>query len=668
MVLFRKSSQNVTIIRITLFLLCLLLFASAGSAEAKKTITPEGIVNLRVVRHVQVSPDGKRIAFAAGKRSDFDQLRESKIWLISSDGGSPQLLHNAPQEQSLPYWSPDGRVIAFLAGPLQKKEGETDVKQIWMKDLQSSDAVPLTNLKGGVDTFRWSPDGRSIAFTATDPQTEQEERKAKEKDDAIVVDRIYKYSRLWRLNLFDQTIRPIFPQAGNVNDFDWSPDGTQFAIKISKTPLLDDVYWRSKLLIISAQNGEIVRTIDEKAGSWINVAWSPDGKSIAYSHVSPGGIAEWRMIAPVDGSAPKHIDDHYNGTILGMKWLPDSKSLIGITLEGTVAKLVRIDATDHAIRSLAEFRAPYADFSISADGQTVAFVAEQPDSPANVWTWKIGGTPQRLTNLQAEVASWNVGSMREIMWKNKKDQTPVYGLLITPPGYQQNHAYPTIVQIHGGPEWAWWSGWHGSWHEWGQLLASNGYVVLLPNPRGSDGQNWRFIVQNIEDWGGMDYEDILSGLDFLIAEKITDPKRIGIGGWSYGGFISAWAVTHTDRFRAAVVGAAVTNLFSMSGTGDIPTFLNQYFKGTPFDRREVYDAHSPMTYLKNCKTPSLVLHGEADLRVPISQGWEFYNGLKMLGVPTEMVVYPREAHGFTEDLHQRDLLQRVLDWYQRYLH
>ena len=218
---------------------------------------------------------------------------------------------------------------------------------------------------------------------------------------------------------------------------------------------------------------------------------------------------------------------------------------------------------------------------------------------------------------------------------------------MTPPDFKPGQAHPTIVEVHGGPEWAWWSGWVGSWHEWAQLLASNGYVVLLPNPRGSTGQGWKFTEANRDDWGGGDFRDIMDGVDYLIGQKIADPNRLGIGGWSYGGFMTSWAVTQTNRFTAAVVGAAVTNLFSFDGTTDItPSFLRYYFLDLPFTRRADYDQHSAMSFLKNCKTPSLILHGEADERVPTSQGWEFYNGLRMLGVPAEMVTYPREHHGF----------------------
>ena len=229
--------------------------------------------------------------------------------------------------------------------------------------------------------------------------------------------------------------------------------------------------------------------------------------------------------------------------------------------------------------------------------------------------------------------------------------------------------YPTIVECHGGPFWAYWSGWLGSWHEWAQLLASNGYVVFLANERGSSGQGWQLAEAVRGDLGGMDFEDIMDGLDSLIEQKIADPNRLGVGGYSYGGFMTAWAVTHSHRFKAAVVGAAATDWFSLNGTYGAPDNLKPYFAGKSFvDDRAGYDTSSPMSFIRNCKTPSFILHGEADQGVRVTQGWEFYNGLKMLGVPVEMVIYPREPHApFKERAHISDLLTRVLDWYDKCL-
>lgn len=647
-----------------------LIFTLTVFADEKKTITPEDIVGLHIIQDVQISPDGKRVLCVVGTGNGFGGLSDTHIYIVPTDGSEqPRVFTASAEGESSPRWSPDGKSIAFLSKrkrPDTQENAAPDMNQVWVMRVDGGEAEPLTNLKTGVDSFKWSPDGKMIAFLATDAMTEAEEKKQKEKDDAVFQDHNYKFSRLYVLDLPDRKVQLVFKPDLDIHDFIWSADGSEFAINVSKTPLLDDIFWHSKLEIISRTTGEIVRMIGEPAGS-TNMRWSPDGQTIAFGKISPSGLSEWHLMMPAKGGIAKQFDDDYNGTVWAVDFMPDSKSLIAETFEGTRAKFISVDVASGARKQLGELNASYGDFTISKDGSMIAVQGEQPDSPPNVWIIRKGEVPHRITNFQPEIASWNVGAVREITWKNKKDGKLIYGLLITPPDFQQGKKYPTIVQVHGGPEWAWWTGWHGSWHEWGQLLASNGYAVLLANPRGSDGQGWRFIESNINDWGGMDFEDIMSGVDDLIAQGIADPERLGIGGWSYGGFMSGWAVTHSNRFKAAVVGAGGTDLLSFTTSDISPSFLNYYFQGLPYTRWDVYADHSPVKFLQNCKTPSLILHGEADTRVPPSQGWEFYNGLKMLGVPTEMVTYPREPHGLHERLHQRDLLTRILAWYDRYL-
>jgi dipeptidyl aminopeptidase/acylaminoacyl peptidase len=239
--------------------------------------------------------------------------------------------------------------------------------------------------------------------------------------------------------------------------------------------------------------------------------------------------------------------------------------------------------------------------------------------------------------------------------------------LVLPPDYQTGTPRKTIVHAHGGPFEAWQTGWLGTWYEWAQLAASHGYVVLAPNPRGSQGQGVPFQEANYQDWGGGDFEDVMDGVDLLVKEKIADPARLGIGGWSYGGFMTAWTVTHTNRFKAAVAGAAVTDLYGMSTTTDIaPNFLNEFF-GNFIVNRKFYDEHSPMRWVEQCHTPTLVLHGDADERVPTFQGEEFYKALRMLGRESQLVRYPREPHIFAEREHEVDSLQRILDWFDSHI-
>ncbi len=641
-------------------------------AEEKRAATPEDMVSLREVSDVRISPDGTRVAYVVTEPGDPkkpEQEPDANIWVVPADGsGAPRLFAASPKSDTSPQWSPDGRLLAFLSNRGEPVEGGKEAKsRLYLLRTDGGDAEPLTSGPGEVASFKWSRDGSMIAYTVVDPPTDDEKKKEKDRDDAIHVDHDYKFARLFVLRLADRKADRVTTQDQNVNDFSWSPDGGEIALSVSPTPKVDDVYYHSTILVVRRQTGEVVRRLNDRAADFSSTsAWSPDGKTIVFSELTPSGITGLPALVPAAGGPARTLLKDYTGTAGRCEWAPDSKSLIAEDIEGTQARIIRIDAATGSVGRLADiFLDPSgsAAFSVSADGRTIAYPGEAADGPADVWVLTIGKPARQLTHLNPWVASLRLGSLKEITWKNAKDGQVIYGVLVTPPGLKAGQPAPAIVFVHGGPEWAYWLG----WNEQAQILASNGYVVLLPNPRGSDGQGVRFVEANRDDWGGMDFRDIMDGVDELVRQKIADPDRLGIGGWSYGGFMTSWAVTQTDRFKAAVVGAAVTDLFSMFGTTDIPTFQKAYFLDLPFRRRASYDGHSAMSFLQNCKTPSLVLHGQADDRVPIGQGLEFYTGLRSLGVETEMVVYPREPHGFKERAHLQDRFRRILEWYDRHL-
>ena len=650
------------------------IFGGKGflQAEEKQALKPEDLVDLRAVSDPQISPDGKRVAFVITEPADPEKAEkppDSNLWTIPTDGSEPPRPFTTSLKADIfPRWSPDGRFLAFLSNRGDPAEDEKEAKnQIFLLRTDGGEAEQLSSAKGEVLALKWSPDGKMIAFTARDPLTAEEKEKRKKGADEIFVDHNFKLARLWVVKLSDRKAEQVTRQDLEVSGFAWSPDGSELALIAAPTPRNDDVFWHSRLVVVRCLTGEVLRTLSENAVPE-SLKWSPDGETIAFSELTPARIASWVTLVPASGGQVRHLLNDYRGTVQRIDWAPDSKHLRVECLEGARGRLQEVDLSSSAVSPLAEASARVPAFSVSADGKAMTYIHEETTSPGEVWCLAIGQTPRRLTSLHPRSSSWHLGEVKEISWKSKKDAVTLHGVLITPPDFKAGRTYPTVVQVHGGPQWAWWKGWQGSWHEWGQLLASNGYVVLLPNPRGSTGQGWQFAEANVDDWGGMDFQDIMDGVDYLVGEKIADPERLGIGGWSYGGFMTAWTVTQTNRFKAAVVGAAVTNLFSFNGTTDItPSFLRNYFRDIPFRRREAYDKHSPMTFLKNCKTPSLVLHGQADERVPVGQGWEFYNGLKQLGVEAEMVVYPREPHGLKERAHQLDLLTRVLGWYDQHL-
>ena len=654
-------------------LLACLAGAFGARAEERRPVAPEDLVLIRDVGEVQIAPDGGRVAFVVKEPGDPkkpERERDTNIWVVPADGSAPpRLFASSLRSDTAPRWSTDGRLLAFLSSRGEAQGEGADAKpknQIYLMRTDGGEAEGLTAGPGEVTGLKWSKDGSMIAYTAVDAPSEGEEKRRKEGDDALHVDHDIKFARLWVVRLSDRKAEQVTKQDFNVNDFSWSPDGAELALSVSPSPKLDDVYFHGALVVVRRQTGEVVRRLSDRLADFSALrSWSPDGKTILFSQSTPNQIASLPALAPAGGGGARTLLDDYRGTTYHYEWMPDSKGLISEAIEGTRARLVRIDAASGAITSLGDLFADVSEagFSPSADGRTIAYRGEGPDSPGDVWVLPAGKPARRLTDLNPPIRSLRLGGFKEITWKNSKDGQAIYGVLVTPPDFKAGQAYPTVVQPHGGPEWAFWLGWNSQ----PQLLASNGYVVLLPNPRGSDGQGWRFVEANRDDWGGMDFRDIMDGVDDLVRQGIADPDRLGIGGWSYGGFMSSWAVTQTGRFKAAIVGAAVTDLFSMFGTTDIPTFQRAYFLDLPFRRRAAYDGHSPMSFIQNVKTPSLVLHGLADDRVPPGQGWEFYTGLRSLGVETEMVLYPREPHVFVERAHWVDRYRRVLAWFDGHL-
>ncbi|MCI0601774.1 S9 family peptidase [bacterium] len=660
-------------------------FTSASSdtiSEAKRSVTPEDLVAIREVSDAQVSPDGLRIAFVVREAVDSarpDPLPKADIWIVPTDGNAPaRRLTSHLANDTTPRWSPEGRRLAFLSDrPCPQGALSGAGAQLWLLRLDGGEAEPVTALRGEVLRFRWSPDGSMIAFTLREAPSEEEVKKSKDGDDARYADHNYRYSRLYVVRLVDGHAEPVSPQRLEISDFDWSPGGEEIAIVTAKTPRMEDVHYQpSRLVVIRRQGGQVARTLSEAiAYSEQIVRWSPDGHTIAFSTPSPANISIRVALVPAAGGRPRYLLDDYPGSLWtgdwGAEWDSDSEHLLFQSFEAARTRLLRVKVSTEAVQVLGEaqtFLWPGRRFSASADSRVLAYVSGTGQSPDDVWVLRIGEPGRRLTSLHPQAASWRLGESEEISWKSSQDGRIIHGVLITPPGFRKGNPQPTVVQVHGGPEWAWWAGWHGSAWEWGQLLASHGFVVLLPNPRGSSGQGWRFAEANRDDWGGGDFTDIMDGLDHLIDQKIADPHRLGIGGGSYGGYMTAWAVTQTNRFKAAVMSAGLSNLASSNGSGTFtPSFFSPYFLGTHIDRPDAYWNRSPLAHVKNCRTPTLVLHGEADDLAPVGQGWEFYHALRLVGTETEMVVYPREPHGISERAHQVDVLQRVLDWFERHL-
>lgn len=709
MLLGQGCDKNRVNISKKIALRCFLLAVSASPAciAQTHTVTPSDIANLRTIAEPRISPDGQLVAYSVHTPTEAGKPRNEHIWLTSTHNpGTARPFISSEGTDASPAWSPDGRHLAFLsnrANPLaaagwpysfrivpnadaakpQAVSQQKDVQpappatpvpadtnandeekglQLWWIALDGGEAEPLTNIPGGIRSFKWSNDGKRIAFLRTDPDTRAEVERKKAKNDERVLDHDYHFARLWVYDIANHEGRLLTTGDQNIDTIDWSPDDTSIVSRVSPTPRLDD-YWRvSKVVIFDAKTGAVRQVVEQNSG-YQEPVYSRDGQRIAYSRFTTRRTTDIHFVRTLSTGQDTLLEDKLKGTLAEIRWLPGSHLLVNAYV-GAHTETSDIDVANLKMDPLKSLPPTALDFDFSRDGKTTIFLGNTPLQPAEVTVWRDGNI-QVLTSTNPQVSSWSLGTEREVQWQNPTDHHTVYGVLSLPPGYQKGRKYKTILHIHGGPEEAFTVGFNATWYNYAILLASQGYVVLQPNYRGSAGQEVAFTEGNYQDWGGKDFEDVMAGVDWIEAQGIADADHLGIAGWSFGGFMTSWAVTHTDRFKVAMAGAAVTDVFSMSTTTDIaPSYISSYMGSlNPAD----YDRYSAVRFVAACHTPVLVLHGEADVRVPLSQGQEFYHALRFLGRDAEMVTYPREPHIFTEREHQIDSLTRELAWFDKYL-
>ncbi len=645
---------------------CLTLLAClpalAAAATAPVLPTPEAIMALRVVGDPQIDRDGQWIAYTVGTPQAQGRPPRSRIWRVPATGKASARELPAPAEASEehPRWTADGRHLDFISSrPLPEAEAKAGLagKQVWRVAAQEDAATLLTRAQGEVGAFEVSRDGTRIAYLAGDAPDAATRAAREAKDDAVRVEHPVLFSRLWLRDLRDGTTRALTAPGVQVHDLAWAPDGRTLALRISDGTTLNDYWYRSRVVLVDADSGAFGQVLEPRASAH-PLQWSPDGSRLLYGRLGEHGMTASPTVHDIASGRRVALGTGWNGTLWLARW-QDDRTLLGEGQRGVRGAFLRLDAASGGWEEIARPQIPFAAFTTARNGRS-AYLGLRDDQPAEVWTLD-GGRLAARTDTHPEVAGWAHGQVRELEWTSSRDGLRITGLLVTPPGWKRGTSLPTLVQGHGGPAWAWWSGWLGSWHDWAQLLATHGYAVFLPNPRGSEGGGPAFAERVRNDWGGGDFQDILDGVDLLEREGVADPQRLAIGGWSYGGYMAAWAVTQSDRFRTAIVGAGVIDIGAMALTTDTPDYLPGYF-GDPLANRTAYDAHSPIRHAAKVKVPVLILHGEQDRRVPLSQGEMFYRALKFNGTPVEMVTYPRGPHWFFETAHGRDVQQRVLDW------
>jgi len=643
------------------FILGILVAVSAATAQnAPRTLSARDTLRLNVVRTPQPSPDGQWVLYTLTTRDmdDEDLAASTHLWRIRSDGSANHQLTQGEDDIRSPAWSPDGQLIAFLAARGNEAEAKA---QLHFMRADGGEAWPVTEHAESVTSFRFAPDGTRVLFLAQDQDPEEERTKHEQKDDAEVIDETYRMSHLWIHDLTRSESRQLTHGPFTVANPDWSPDSRRIAYERRPTPAAND-RWRSDIWMVEVDGGS-AQLLHENSGSDTSPRWSPDGRTIAYTSNPISGSNtshhDLHLISP-DGGEPRVLLEDVDLDISRPVWSPDGRRLYWSVGSGTATELFAVSVESGAVRSDLAPGGRNVDWQLSADGSRWTWVHTDAKWPAEIYTTTRGEHPVKLTDANRWLREERVelGAVETVRWQNS-DALWVEGVLTKPVGYEAGKSYPFIVNPHGGPTSASLEAFNAAT----QFFAGNGYVVLQPNFRGSTNYGQAFVNANITNWGITDYDDVMTGVDFAIAQGWADPDRLICYGWSYGGYLSAWIVTQTDRFKAVSAGAALTNLYSMYSTNDLQDYLASFFGGPPWTETQNYRQHSPITYAGNVTSPVLLMHGASDTRVPQEQSVEFYRALKDLGKEVSFVRFPREGHGFAEPRHLMDRLRRYATFF-----
>lgn len=647
---------------IALVALSLSALLATGLAQQKRAMTFEDVLALKNVSDAQVSPDGKWVAYVVTSADMTENASDADLWLVSTSGGEPIRLTTSKKNDNQPRWSPDSKRIAFVSAREEKP-------QIFLISPFGGEPDRLTDSKSGVQTFQWSPDGNRIAYVAPKNPTAEEEKKQKDKDDAQVIDKDFKFTRIWVIDVATKKASEMVKGDFSASDAQWSPSGSQIAYVVNPTPKADDGS-TSDIWIVDAGSGK-QRKLTDNNGPDSAPRWSPDGRQIAYlsRDLENGEIGQQRLtVISAEGGAPREIASTFEYQPGPARWSADGRTIYFNAGIRTTSQVFSVPSVGGEAKQVSNFSGVIGAASFSRDGAVIAFTKSDIQHPDDVYVAKSLpiGDGIKLTDHNPQVREITLGASEVIRWKSK-DGMEIEGTLIYPAGYEQGKRYPTVALIHGGPSGVWAQSFPGSWGNFGHVWAGKGWVVFYPNVRGSSSYGEKFLLANVRDWGGGDYQDIQTGLDYLIAKGIADPDKLGQAGWSYGGYMTAWTLTQTNRFKAVMVGAGLTNMYSMYSTNDLQRVLEVYFGGQPWDDAEFYWRRSAMAFIKKAKTPTLILHGGADTRVPPSQAQELYIGLRKNNVPVEMVLFPREPHGLQEPRHRLDKMRREYAWFSKYV-
>ena len=647
-------------------LLSITLYFISFTLSAQGIWSPLESMKIKSISQTEISNDGKSIAYVVREPIMEDKKSEylSQIW-VTDTGSKENIQYTFNQKSSSsPKFSPDGKKIAFLSSRSGKN-------QIWIMNTLGGEARMLTKEKKGVRSIKWSPDGKMISFLKSDDDTEDEIKSKENKTDVILVDKNFKYSHIYSYHFDEDTVTKVTSGNYSVNSFDYSPNGKKIIFSHQEDTNINTGFINTDISVIDS-DGKNLRLLVDRPGRDGNPIFSGDGNKFAF--ISSGGKQESIGLGDVfvydlKNDVINKLANTFNRSSNIISWTSDDENLIISESVKTTGQLLLLPTNGDGYISWSKEK--YSNGVISSVvkskfSEKIVLCYENLNTPVEVY---ISETNKPSFEKISDINNLKYPKLSKteiISWKSY-DGKEIEGILTYPKNYKKGSKYPVILQIHGGPAGVFserFNGRPGIYMT--EYFSEKGYITIKPNPRGSTGYGKEFRYANYKDWGYGDYEDVVSGVDKVIEMGIGDPDRQFVMGWSYGGYLTSFIVTKTNRFKAASMGAGLPNLISMVTTTDIQDYLVAHMGAEFWEDYDTYEKHSAIYQIKNTKTPTQIIHGSNDLRVPFTQGQEFYRALDRLGVDTEMVVYPRTPHGPREPKFLMDVSDRILTWFEKY--
>lgn len=653
--------------------------ASAVAEDGRRALTVSDMYRVRTVGNLQIAPDGEWVIYTVSQLDSLRDRSESDLYITRWDGSRTVRLTYSPESEGSPRFSPDGRYISYTSSrgvPSQRGA------QVWLLDRSGGEAQKLTDVKGGVSGYEWSPDATRLVLSVQDPDPDADRPPAVDTTrprpaSPIVVDRYhfkqdgqgYLGNRRTHLYLFDVESKKIDQlTTGKFTESNpsWSPDGQSIAF-VSERGADPDKENDSNIYVVEARVTAQPRQLTKFEGpDGGRPVWSPDGKSIAYLQGSEPRLAAYSqsklaVVPAVEAGDARVVTAALDRAVGSPVWLRDGTDLMVQVEDDRAAHLARVRLSDGSVTRVIDGRRTVSSFAVARSGR-IAVLTGTATQPNEVFAFD-NGALRALTKENADwLATVQLGTTEDFSARGK-DGTVVSGLMVKPAGFKTGTRYPTLLRVHGGPN-------GQDQHAFSferELFAANGYVVLAVNYRGSAGRGAEYQKAIYADWGNKEVQDLLAAVDHAIAIGVADSTRLGIGGWSYGGILTDYTIATTTRFKAATSGAGSALQTTMYGTDQ---YIFQYDTeiGQPWENKELWDKISyPFWQANRIKTPTLFLGGERDMNVPITGSEQMYMALKSQGIDTQLIVYPNQNHGIVLPSYQKDRYQRYLDWYAKYL-